>query len=374
MAGVHAQNGRLLLSFQFVHRGRRYRCREFLHLADCRDNRRLAARLATELERDLAAGSFDYAARFPLSRQLARLGLQPQLPPAIPTLAAYAQQWLAAQRAHLRPATFYDYSLILRKHLTPALATRPLDQVTRQELEDWLLGLKQAGLGPRRINMALARLRSIFRLAEEEGLIARNPLRLIRSLREPRAAIDPFDRRECAALMSAAQSPCERALLAILLGAGLRPSEALGLRWSDLDLGRALLSVRRSRGRYGLAMTKTTASEREVDLGPILLSELRRFAALPRRAPWLFVGPQGQPLDWTNFRERRWPALLAAAGVRPRPPYHCRHTYATTLLATANPQYVAHQMGHSSLAMIIHHYARWARKPGSVSALAEAGL
>jgi len=375
MAGIHAQNGRLLVSFQFFHAGRQFRCREFLHLADCRDNRRLAARLAIDLERDLAAGRFDYAARFPLSRNLVRLGLQPQRPPA-PTVAAYAEQWLAAQRVHLRPTTFYDYLLLVRKYLVPPpLGTRWLDQVTHLELESWLLGLKQAGLGPRRINMALARARSIFRLAEAQALIPRNPARLIRSLREPRATIDPFDRRECAELIGAARSPCERALLATLLGTGLRPSEALALRWTDLDLKRSLLCVRRSRSRYGVGMTKTSASEREVDLGPLLVAELRRFAALPRRAPWLFIGARGRPIDWTNFRTRRWPALLAAAGVRPRPPYHCRHTYATILLASgANPQYVAHQLGHSSLAMVIRHYARWSHKPESFAALTQAGL
>ncbi|HLH76716.1 MAG TPA: tyrosine-type recombinase/integrase [Candidatus Binataceae bacterium] len=376
MAGVHAQNGRLLLTFQFTHAGRRFRCREFLHLDDCRDNRRLAARLSAELERDLAAGRFDYAARFPLSRNLVRLGLQPHVPPALPSLAAYAFQWLAAQRAHLRPSTFYDYTLIVRKHLAPPpLGARLLDQVTHLELENWLLGLKQAGLGPRRINMALARVRSIFRLAEEQRLIPRSPARHIRALREPRAAVDPFNRRECVDLIGAASSPCEQALLATLLGTGLRPSEALALRWSDLDLKRSLLCVRGSRSRYGVGMTKTAASEREVDLGPLLVYQLRRYAALPRRAPWLFVGARGKPLDWTNFRTRRWPALLAAAGVRPRPPYQCRHTYATTLLATgANPQYVAHQLGHSSLAMVIRHYARWTHKPESAGALTQAGL
>ncbi len=77
MAGVHSQNGRLLLSFQLPHNGAKLRCREFLGLADTRENRRLAARIAAQVERDLAAGSFEYATRFPASRMARRLGLQP---------------------------------------------------------------------------------------------------------------------------------------------------------------------------------------------------------------------------------------------------------------------------------------------------------
>ena len=75
MAGVHAQNGRLLLTFQFAHQGERLRCREFLGLADTRENRRLAGRIAGQVERDIATGCFDYATRFPASRMLKRLGL-----------------------------------------------------------------------------------------------------------------------------------------------------------------------------------------------------------------------------------------------------------------------------------------------------------
>jgi hypothetical protein len=74
MAGVHAQNGRLLLTFQLAHDGTKLRCREFLGLADTRENRRLAARIAAQVERDLATGSFEYSARFPASRMPKRLG------------------------------------------------------------------------------------------------------------------------------------------------------------------------------------------------------------------------------------------------------------------------------------------------------------
>lgn len=376
MAGVHAQHGRLLISFQFPAGGRRWRCREFLGLDDTRDNRRLAARMALQIEREIAAGSFDYAARFPASLRPRRLGLASGTKQTAPTLADYAGGWLEARRARLTPATFYDYGLIVRKHLLGTeLAATAIDAISRSDIDRWINDLRAAGVGPRRINMALARMRTMMRMAEEEGLIDRNPVRFVRSLREPRAAIDPFDEQESAALLAAAVPGSERALLATLLLAGLRPSEALGLVWDDLDLSRRLLLVRRSRGRFGPGMTKTTASEREVDISEPLVRELQMLDGSARQARWLFVGPRGKPLDWTNFRGRRWPRIVAAAGVRSRPPHQCRHTFATRLLAAgANPQYVAHQLGHATLAMVIRHYARWTRKPRSGLAFAPAEL
>ncbi len=364
MAGVYAQNGRLLLTFQLAHDGTKLRCREFLGLADTRENRRLAARIAAQVERDLATGSFEYGVRFPSSRMPKRLGLRPAGGPA-PALAEYARQWLQVHRAHLTAGTLYDYGLLIKKQIAgTALGSLALDQISRRDLDRWIVELQEAGAGPRRVNMALARLRTIFRLAEEEGLIADNPLRLVRSLREPRAAIDPLTNRETEALLRAARPGTERAFVATLLLAGLRPSEALGLQWRDVDLRRRVISVCRGRTRWGNGMTKTQASEREVDVVARLAIELDTVSGTRRAGDYVFTGARGAGLDWNNFRQRNWRRLLRVAGVRMRPPYQCRHTYAASLLADgANPHYVAHQMGHSTLAMVIRHYARWAHKP-----------
>jgi integrase len=364
MAGVHAQNGRLLLTFQLAHDGTKLRCREFLGLADTRENRRLAARIAAQVERDLATGSFEYAVRFPASRTPKRLGLRLARGPA-PTLAEYARQWLQVHRAHLTAGTLYDYGLLIKKQIAgTALGSLALDQISRRDLDRWMVELQEASPGPRRVNMALARLRTIFRLAEEEGLIADNPARLVRSLREPRAAIDPLTNRETEALLRAARPGTERAFVATLLPAGLRPSEALGLQWRDVDLRRRVISVCRGRTRWGNGMTKTQASEREVDVVARLAIELDTLSSTRRAGDYVFTGARGAGLDWNNFRQRNWRRLLRVAGVRMRPPYQCRHTYVASLLADgANPHYVAHQMGHSTLAMVIRHYARWAHKP-----------
>jgi integrase len=277
-------------------------------------------------------------------------------------------------RAHLTAGTLYDYGLLIKKQIAgTALGSLALDQISRRDLDRWLVELQEAGTGPRRANMALARLRTIFRLAEEEGLIADNPARLVRSLREPRAAIDPLTSRETEALLRAARPGTERAFVAILLLAGLRPSEALGLQWRDVDLRRKVISVRRGRTRWGDGMTKTQASEREVDVVARLALELDQLSDLRRAGDYVFTGVRGAGLDWNNFRQRNWRRLLRVAGVRMRPPYQCRHTYAASLLADgANPHYVAHQMGHSTLAMVIRHYARWAHKPARDAR--EAGL
>src|SRR5690348_8327798 len=126
MARLESDHGRLLVSFQF----NGVRCREYLGLDDNRDNRRAAKRTVNEIECELKSGQFDYAARFPESRGLARFGIKPQpqepqsaltpFEPAaeeksdVPNLGQFAELWLEERRAVLTLATAYDYDRLIK--------------------------------------------------------------------------------------------------------------------------------------------------------------------------------------------------------------------------------------------------------------------
>ena len=55
----------------------------------------------------------------------------------------------------------------------------------------------------------------------------------------------------------------------------------------------------------------------------------------------------------------QWRPTLTTQGVRYRPPYNCRHTYATIrLMSGMNPAFISQQLGHS-VQMLLSTYARW---------------
>jgi hypothetical protein len=120
MARLESDHGRLLVSFQF----NGVRCREYLGLDDTRDDRRTGARTVNEIECELKAGKFDYAARFPESRRLERFGIKPQAQvpsltpaeekPEVPSLGKFAEAWLEERRAVLTLATAYDYDRLIK--------------------------------------------------------------------------------------------------------------------------------------------------------------------------------------------------------------------------------------------------------------------
>jgi integrase len=385
MARLESDHGRLLVSFQY----NGARCREYLGLNDTRDNRRTGARTVNEIECELKAGKFDYAARFPESRRLERFGISPPArPPApkpaeeradAPSLGKFAEAWLEERRAVLTLATAYDYDRLIKALLLPSpLAQKRIDEVNDGDIHLFMGQMSRRKtrsgqpVGPRRINMIIARLRTIFATAKRRKLVPEDPMLFVQNLREPKAEVDPFELEEAVRLINSATGQ-DRAIITVLIFCGLRPNEALALRWQDVDFGRRILKIRRTIHRFGgIGLPKTASSERDVDmLDPVIVELEEQRARTQMRGELVFLNDVRGPVDLTNFRDRNWKRILIRARLRARTIYQCRHTFAALQLSRGeNPQYVAHQMGHTNLEMIIRHYARWSRKPERVGTLA----
>jgi integrase len=364
---IKSNRGWLALSFTFNGE----RCTEYLHLHDNRDNRREAEKLARDIEAEMRAGSFDYAHRFSNSTKLDRLGLKPS---ADPMLGEFALRWLDEQ-VHLSAASANHYRLLLKKHLLPfPIASKRLSQIADGDVNR-LIGALREGFegsrwsGLRTINMVIARLRTIFATAKRRKLIADDPMAYVRNLRQPRPDAEPFDLNEAQRLVAAARG-WERAFIAILLFTGLRPNEALALRWSQIDWPHKLIRVRQNVGRDGrLGLPKTAASQREVEMIGSLRKLLTEQQARSRlKGELVFPSASATPIDLDNFRSRNWPRIQLRAGVRPRNIYQCRHTFARLAIEHGDtPQHVAAQLGHTSVKMVFDVYSRWIERPTSAA-------
>jgi site-specific recombinase XerD len=145
-----------------------------------------------------------------------------------------------------------------------------------------------------------------------------------------------------ARLLGALASDKQRVLVMLAYGAGLRVSEACGLRIDDIDAKRMVIRVRHAkRGR-----------ERHVMLSPRLLQALRVYWKKSRPAgPCLFPGRYGQA---TIGREAVQKAIVQAvrrAGITKRvSPHTLRHSFATHLLeAGTDLRALQVLLGHASL-------------------------
>jgi integrase len=224
--------------------------------------------------------------------------------------------------------------------------------------------------------------------AVRRGHLGRNPASIAKAPRLEDEEVEPYSVEEVQALLNAARERRNSARWAIALALGLRQSETLGLKWTDVDLKEGTLTVRRARQRpkwrhgcdgscahkFGgycpdrqplrteTADTKSRAGRRRIGLPDELVTLLRQHrgeqdaeretaAQLWHDAGWLFATPAGGPLNpRTDYTE--WKRLLARAGIRDGRLHDARHTAATVLLLLGvSDRAVMGIMGWSNSAM-----------------------
>jgi integrase len=215
----------------------------------------------------------------------------------------------------------------------------------------------------------IACLRTIFAAAKRRKLVADDPMQYVRNLRQPKRDVDPFDLSEALALVDASEG-WERALVCTLIFTGMRPNEALALRWAQIDWAHNLIRVRQNLRAHGqIGLPKTPSSERDVEMiGRVrsLLQEQRVRSQL--KGDLVFPSANGTPLDLNMVRARNWPRNARRAGVRPRTLYQCPHTFARLAIEHGvTPQHVAAQLGHASVRMVFEVYGRWMKRPTSAA-------
>lgn len=304
-----------------------------------------------------------------------------EAPAEIPTFHAFASEWMLAREPELRPATISDYRNRLTNHLLPFFADYRLDAIGIEDVDRYRTGKVRAGkISAEMINKTLVLLGAVLELAVEYGHLDRNPAKgKRRRLRVERPAAVYLDTAEqIATLLEAAgdldsrpdsRTEGRRPLVAVLVLAGLRISEACALRWRDVDLATGRLTV-----RHG---SKTAAGQRHIDLLPLLRDELLEHRARVRpddpEAP-VFVTARGRQRDRTNARQRvilpvieRANELLAGRELAPLPEgltaHKLRHTFASLLAACGeDPAYVMAQIGHTDPQLTLRVYTHQMRR------------
>lgn len=284
-----------------------------------------------------------------------------------PTLGDWLDHWLdniAARR--VRPRTLETYRSIVRLHLTPAIGHHRLDRLQPEHLERMHGVLLEKDLSPATVLRAHRVLARALKVAHQRGKVARNVATLVDppTVRRPETAL-PLTVEEARQVLRAAEHQRNAARWTVALAVGLRQSEALGLRWADVDLTAGTLSVRRGLHRVagqGLVYEEPKAerSRRTLALPTQLVDALRahRATQLDERAAagteWedhdlVFAQANGRPIerksDW-----RAWKVLLQEAGVREVRLHDGRHTAATLLLSEGvHPRVVMELLGHAQM-------------------------
>jgi integrase len=304
-----------------------------------------------------------------------------------PTLTEYSERWLKDVAANIAAGTLKSYTTMLSLHIRPVLGDVPLPSLTRAQVKSLLTqkrekGLGKKGLGKNSIRLIRATLSVMLNDAVEDGVLPTNVATGIGRGRKKRGdAVTQAERRQSIRPLSVEQldtflraaatkaSKRDATLFLTLADTGMRPGEALALRWDDVDVNGRSIRVERALADGEIKTTKT-GETRDVDMTRRLAAALSAWQATQEAAALVAVGGKAQPSPWV-FPEgsrpldaqkaaNRYRSVLRVAGLPRFRLYDLRHSFATHLLAENAPiTYVAAQMGHAKPTTTLQFYAHW---------------
>lgn len=280
---------------------------------------------------------------------------------AAPDLADAVRRWrqhLSAER-RLSPNTLEAYTrdawqflAFLTTHLGGPPKLADLKALTTTDIRAFMAARRNDGAGSRTLARGIAGVRSLITFLEREGHANGAPLRAIRPPRQKKSLPKPLPVALAGRLVDIDESLEDEpwiaarntAVFALLYGAGLRISEALGLQRQDAP----------NENAGGLRVVGKGGKERIVPVLPVVAAAV---AAYLDQCPYnpgpnscLFVGARGGPLN-PRLIQRAMEKMRSALGLPDSAtPHALRHSFATHLLANGGDlRSIQELLGHASL-------------------------
>ncbi|HEY6887421.1 MAG TPA: site-specific integrase [Solirubrobacter sp.] len=199
-------------------------------------------------------------------------------------------------------------------------------------------------------------LRQVLAAAVRWQWIDRNVAKDVKNPGHEKSEFTPFDTWDDVELVADELGPFGP-LVIFSVGTGVRPEEAFGADWTDVDLNAGVLGVHRAFAKGRLkTYNKTDRSRRRIPLRAKVVVALEQ---LPHRSGVLFPNSTGGRIDINNWRGREWTPALQAAGVEHRRIYQ-RHTFATWSLAAGMSIFTLSRRMGTSVQMIDRTYGHLA--------------
>lgn len=207
-----------------------------------------------------------------------------------------------------------------------------------EQIRSYQIHLREKGLAPSSIIIAVAALRFLYKVTLGKRWIFDD---VIPAPKQPDTLPEILSREETLHFLSCVPRLNHRAILTACYGAGLRISEAVSLKISDIDKSRMVIRVKAGKG----------AKDRYVMLSPKLLDLLRTCWNVKRDPVWLFPGHGAKGHITRHVVEVVCQETLQASGIsKSVTPHSLRHAFAVHLLEQGTDvRTIQLLLGHCSL-------------------------
>lgn len=285
--------------------------------------------------------------------------------PAILSLGMVIQHYraneLECERPRLDYSTRSGYKHYLTNWILPRWEQTQIDKLKGVEVEKWLGELTLADGTKAKLRNILS---ALYSHAIRYGWINRNPIATVRQSAKRKFIPDILSVKEFGQMLESL-SQREYTLAVLDFGTGLRISEMLALKWSDIDFTEKQIDVRRKIYHQHVGECKTEASQKPVPMDDFLAETLMRWRSQsPYAEPgdWVFASPSmdGKQPYWPERLRRLLQESAKRLGIAKRIGWHTfRRTLSSLLIENGNDvKTVQEMLRHASARITLEIYAQ----------------
>ena len=288
-------------------------------------------------------------------------------------------EWLPSTRPLVRSTTWASYEANLRLHVLPRLGDKRLQHVRATDLNKLYADLLetgrvngQGGLSARSVRYVHTLIGRVLGDACKWGYLAVNPAKLATPPTAKTAAQSTWTADEVRAFLTSVNEDDLYPAFVLAATTGMRRGEVLGLRWRDVDLDAARLSVQQALIATGYNLSfeepKTERSRRSIALDAATVSTLRalkvrqaqerlRFGPDYQATDLVFTQADGSPVHPMTLSDT-FKRRVKSAALPPIRFHDLRHTWATLAFSQGmHPKVVSDRLGHSSITVTLDIYS-----------------
>jgi integrase len=274
----------------------------------------------------------------------------------IKLFSEYCHEWILSRKAiGLSNSSIRNYESQLRVHLIPALGKKDLKAISKKDLEAIQARLTESH-NPKGTNLIMGVLRSIFKDAQKDNYILRNPIEGLKKIPESSGVEDFWTKSEIDQFLKASYQDKLYDFILIALNTGMRKGEIAGLKWDRVDFALDQITVSRTRDKFELKDTTKTKLKRIIPMNQIVRMTLLKLFQSRIGSEFVFVNRDDSPIS-IHHTYRDFAIAQEKAGIANQIRFHdLRHTFASQFMMNGGNIFDLQKiLGHTDIKMTLRY-------------------